>query len=35
MFGDAHSFLSLDPGWHPAKGADYALRDFVNYALGR
>ena len=35
MFGDNSSMLSLDPDWHPKKGADFALRDFVNYALGR
>ena len=34
MVGDAHSFLSLDPNWHPAAGANHALKDFVNYALG-
>jgi hypothetical protein len=34
MFGDAHSSLNLDPNWHPAAGANYALKDFVNYALG-
>ena len=35
MFGDNGSMLSLDPDWQPKKGADFALRDFVNYALGR
>src|ERR1044072_624802 len=34
MFGDAHSLLSLDPNWHPEQGEDFALKDFVNYALG-
>jgi len=35
MFGDSHSLLSLDPDWQPKQGASYALKDFVNYALGR
>lgn len=35
MFGDAHSLLSLDPHWHPEEGPDYALKDFVKYALGQ
>lgn len=35
MFGDSNSFLSLDPRWHPSHGTHYALKDFVNYALGR
>ena len=35
MVGDPHSFLSLDPHWHPASGPDYRLKDFVNYALGK
>ena len=35
MFGDRHSLLSLDPLWHPATGAGYALKDFVAFALGR
>ncbi len=34
LFGDPNSLLSLDPHWHPAGGPDYALRDFVNFALG-
>jgi hypothetical protein len=34
MFGDPHSWLSLDPGWRPASGPDYRLRDLVGYALG-
>ena len=29
-----HSMLSLQPEWHPKSGADYKLKDFVNYALG-
>jgi hypothetical protein len=35
MFGDKSSVLSLDPDWQPKQGAGFALRDFVNYALGR
>jgi len=35
MFGDNHSLLSLDPNWHPAQGANYTLKDFVSFALGR
>ena len=34
MFGDSNSFLNLDPDWQPAAGPDYALKDFVGYALG-
>lgn len=34
MFGDESSLLRLDPDWHPKQGANYALKDFVNYALG-
>ncbi|MES1182349.1 MAG: heme peroxidase family protein [Myxococcales bacterium] len=35
MFGDKSSLLRAHPSWVPASGADYALRDFVAYALGR
>jgi hypothetical protein len=35
LFGDPNSLLSLDPHWHPASGTAYALKDFVNYALGK
>jgi hypothetical protein len=35
MFGDPHSLLSLDPQWHPEQGEDFALKDFVKYALGQ
>ena len=35
MFGDAHSLLRLDPEWHPEQGEDFALKDFVKYALGQ
>jgi hypothetical protein len=34
MFGDKASFLNLDPNWQPAQGPDYALKDFIKYALG-
>jgi hypothetical protein len=34
MFGDNHSLLSLEPTWKPAS-TPYALKDFVNYALGK
>jgi len=35
MFGDSNSLLNQHPHWHPASGADYTLKDFVNYALGK
>ena len=35
MFGDNNSLLNQNPDWHPALGANYALKDFVAYALGR
>ena len=35
LFGDPNSLLSLDPHWTPASGSGYALKDFVNYALGK
>ena len=34
MFGDPASLLSRDPLWVPKAGKDYALKDFVKYALG-
>lgn len=34
MFGDHASLLNLDPHWQPTQGPKYALKDFVNYALG-
>ena len=34
LFGDNHSFLSQEPNWLPSIGGDYALKDFVKYALG-
>jgi hypothetical protein len=38
LFGDKDSFLSADPHWIPSirnKGADFALRDLVAYAIGK
>jgi hypothetical protein len=35
MFGDSNSLLSLDQDWQPKQGTGFALKDFVNYALGR
>ncbi|WP_369721230.1 heme peroxidase family protein [Bradyrhizobium sp. LLZ17] len=35
MFGDNSSVLSLDPNWAPVTGPNFALRDFVAYALGQ
>ena len=35
LFGDRNSLLSHDPDWQPKQGANYALKDFVIYALGR
>ena len=32
--GDKSSMLSLDPAWQPPGKPDYALKDFVAYALG-
>jgi hypothetical protein len=34
LFGDNDSFLSQHPLWHPDKKPNYALKDFINYALG-
>jgi hypothetical protein len=35
MFGDRNSLLNLDPNWtSPKFGANFTLKDFVNYALG-
>jgi hypothetical protein len=34
MFNDKHSLLTQAPTWHPEQGTDYALKDFVRYALG-
>ena len=35
MFGDSNSLLKLNPKWTPKSGANFALKDFVNYALGK
>lgn len=35
LFGDNHSFLSLDPHWHPPKNPQFGLKDLVSYALGK
>jgi hypothetical protein len=35
IFGDRNSLLSLDPQWHPKGNPKFALKDFVNYALGK
>ncbi|MGH9747965.1 MAG: peroxidase family protein [Candidatus Acidiferrales bacterium] len=35
LWGDNNSFMNLDPNWQPKIGACYALKDFVNYALGK
>jgi hypothetical protein len=35
LFGDNNSFLSREPFWQPEGRPSYALKDFVNYALGR
>ncbi|HEY0701926.1 MAG TPA: heme peroxidase family protein [Candidatus Acidoferrales bacterium] len=34
MFGDNHSLLSSNPTWTP-DNKNFALKDFVNYALGK
>jgi hypothetical protein len=40
IFGDNHSLLSLEPNWQPKDKIgnpvpNFALKDFVNYALGK
>ena len=35
LFGDGDSYLNVCPNWTPAEGADYKLKDFVKYALGK
>ena len=35
MFGDPTSLLSTNPAWTPASGANYRLKDFVLYAIGK
>jgi hypothetical protein len=34
IFGDNHSLLNLEPTWKPPTNPNFALKDFVNYALG-
>jgi heme peroxidase len=34
MFADNHSLLNLEPNWQPPNNPNFALKDFVNYALG-
>jgi hypothetical protein len=34
LAGDSNSLLQQDPHWQPKGGPNYALRDFVKYALG-
>jgi hypothetical protein len=34
MVHDSHSMLRQEPSWEPKEGADYQLKDFVNFALG-
>lgn len=35
MFADNHSLLSVEPTWQPKNNPNYALKDFVKYALGK
>ena len=35
MFADKTSLLSTNPNWTPESGADYRLRDFVLYSVGK
>ncbi len=35
MFGDNHSLLNRDSNWHPMNNSDFALKDFVKFALGK
>lgn len=34
LFADSSSYLNMNPNWTPASGANYTLKDFVNFALG-
>ena len=34
IFGDNNSLLNLEPNWQPPNNPNFALKDFVNYALG-
>ncbi len=35
MFADKHSLLSSEPNWQPPNNPQFALKDFVKYALGK
>jgi hypothetical protein len=35
IFGDNHSLLSLEPAWQPKNNPNFALKDLVNFALGK
>jgi hypothetical protein len=35
LFGDRSSYFNADPAFKPAGPANYTLKDFVNYALGK
>lgn len=35
MFGDPHSMLSQNPNWTPQGDANFKLKDFVAFALGK
>ena len=34
LFADRSSYLNINPGWTPAGGPNYTLKDFVKFALG-
>jgi len=34
MFADKSSLLALQPDWQPAGNPNFALKDFVKFALG-
>ncbi|HLZ14208.1 MAG TPA: hypothetical protein VKP58_16625 [Candidatus Acidoferrum sp.] len=34
MFADKSSLLTLQPDWQPAGNPNFALKDFVKFALG-
>ena len=34
MFADPGSYLSMDATWNPPSGKGFALKDFVQFALG-
>jgi hypothetical protein len=35
IFGDNHSLLNLEADWQPKNNPNYALKDFLKYALGK